>query len=93
MADHREDDPFHSTNQVLLKSRIAEVLQRLNDRECAIIRLRYGFVDGRSHTCRDLGTMFGITRERVRQIELSALGKLRFPTAARQLVGFLEMPL
>ena len=93
LADHREDDPFHSTNQDLLKSRIWEVLQRLDERERAIIRLRYGFADGRMHTCRDLGKMFGVSRERVRQIERAALGKLQLPRTAGKLVGFLEMPL
>ena len=93
LADHREDDPFHNTNHDLLKSRIREVLQRLDDREREIIRLRYGFVDGHMHTCRDLSKRFGVSRERVRQIERAALGKLQLPKAAEKLVGFLEMPL
>jgi RNA polymerase primary sigma factor len=93
LQDHREDDPLHSANQDLLKSRIAEVLQRLDYRERTIVRLHYGFAGGCIHTFQDLGKMFGVTRERARQIELSALGKLRFPEATRHLVGFLEMPL
>ena len=93
LQDHRVDDPLHATNQDLLKSRISEALQRLDHRERAVIRLRYGFVDGRSHTFQDLGEMFGVTKERVRQIELKALGKLQSPKAAGRLVGFLEMPL
>jgi len=93
LQDHREVDPFHNTNQNLLKSRIAEVLQSLNDRERTIIRLRYGFVDGRVHTLQDLGKMFGVTKERVRQIELATLDKLKLPNTARNLVGFLDMPL
>ena len=52
-----------------------------------------GFVDGHSHTCRDLSKMFGVSRERVRQIECAALGKLQLPKTAGKLVGFLEMPL
>jgi len=93
LADQREGDLFHNTNQDLLKSRITEVLQRLDDREREIIRLRFGFVDGCMHTCRDLGTMFGVSKERIRQIEAAALGKLQLPKTARKLVGFLEMPL
>jgi RNA polymerase primary sigma factor len=93
LQDHREDDPLHSANQDLLKSRIAEVLQTLDYRERTIVRLHYGFAGSCIHTFQDLGTMFGVTRERVRQIELSALGKLRFSGATRHLVGFLEIPL
>ena len=70
-----------------------EVLQRLDYRERTVVRLRYGFVDGHVHTLQDLGTIFGVTRERVRQIEFAALDKLRFPEATRHLVGFLETPL
>ena len=93
LQDYREDDPLHKTNQDQLKSRIAEVLQRLDYRERTIVRFRFGFVDGRTHTLRDLGKMFGVTRERIRQIELGALDKLKHPKATRRLAGFVEMPL
>jgi RNA polymerase primary sigma factor len=93
LQDHREDDPLHNTNHDLLKSRIREVLQRLDYRERTIIRHRYGFVDGRIHTFQELGKMFGVTKERVRQIEFAALGKLKLPRATRKLVGFLDSPL
>jgi RNA polymerase primary sigma factor len=76
-----------------LRSRIKEVLQRLGYRERTIIRLRYGFVDGRIHSFQDLGKMFGVSKERVRQIETAAMDKLKLPRTARKLVGFLEMPL
>ena len=92
LPDHRADDPLHNTNQDLLKSRIAEVLQRLDYRERTIIRLRYGFVGHRTHTLQELGKMFGVSKERVRQIETAAMDKLKLPKAAQQLVGFLEMP-
>ena len=72
LPDHREDDPLHNANQNLLKSRIREVLQRLDYRERTIIRLRYGFVNGRIHTLQELGKMFGVSKERVRQIETEA---------------------
>ena len=58
-----------------------------------IIRLRYGFVSGRIHTLQELGRMFGVSKERIRQIQTDALGKLQLPKAATRLVGFLEMPL
>ena len=88
LQDHREDDPLHNTNQNLLKSRITEVLQRLDYRERTIIRLRYGFVDGRIHTLQDLGKMFGVTRERVRQIEHVATGQTEAPKSYQKACGF-----
>ena len=92
LPDHREDDPLHSVNHDLLKSRITEVLQRLDYRARTIIRLRYGFVGGRIHTLQELGKMFGVSKERVRQIETEAMDKLKLPNAARRLVGFLDAP-
>jgi RNA polymerase primary sigma factor len=92
LPDHREDDPLHHANQNLLKSRIREVLQRLDYRERTIIRLRYGFGNGRIHTLQELGKMFGVSKERVRQIETEALDKLKLPNATKQLVGFLDIP-
>ena len=92
LPDHREDDPLHNTNQDLLRSRITEVLQKLNYRERTIVRLRYGFVGGRIHTLQELGKMFGVSKERIRQIETEAMNKLKLPIATKKLVGFLEMP-
>ena len=92
VRDHREKDPLHNTNQAQLKSRITEVLEGLNYRERTVVRLRFGFVDGRIPTLRDLGVMFGVTRERIRQIELEALDKLKRRTATRKLVSFLDAP-
>ena len=93
LPDHREFDPLHNANQDLLKSRITEVLQRLDYRARTIIRLRYGFVGGRIHTLQELGKMFGVSKERIRQIETEAMDKLKLPNATKKLVGFLEMPL
>ena len=93
LQDHREGDPLERVNQELLRSRITEVLQRLDYRERTIIRLRFGFVDGHIHTLQDLGKMFGVTKERVRQIEIAALDKLKLPKATRRLAGFLDLPL
>ncbi len=93
MKDHREDDPLHNTNRDLLKSRIAEVLRKLSYRERMIIRLRFGLADGTTHSLEEVGQMFGVSKERIRQIEIVAMSKLQLPKAARKLVGFLEMPL
>jgi RNA polymerase primary sigma factor len=93
LPDRREHDPLHNANQSLLQSRVTEVLQTLNARERTIIRLRFGFVDGRIHTLQELGKMFGVSKERVRQIEAEAMDELKLPKAAGKLVGFLEMPL
>jgi len=93
LPDHRKDDPLRKVNQDLLTSRIREVLQRLDYRERTIIRLRFGFDDGRIHTLQELGKMFGVSKERIRQIETQALDKLKLPNSTRKLVGFLETPL
>ncbi len=93
LPDHREHDPLYGANHDLLKSRITEVLQRLDYRERTIIRLRYGFVGGRIHTLQELGKMFGVSKERVRQIETEALNKLKLPKATKRLAGFLDVPL
>ena len=92
LPDHREYDPLYNANHDLLKSRIREVLRRLDYRERTIIRLRFGFVDGCIHTLQELGKMFGVSKERVRQIETEALDKLKLPTTTKKLVGFLEIP-
>jgi RNA polymerase primary sigma factor len=92
LRDYREDDPLYNTNHDLLKSRIREVLKRLNYRERTIIRLRFGFVDGHIHTFQDLGKMFGVSKERVRQIELAAVNKLQLPKTARKLVVSWKCP-
>ena len=93
LPDHREDDPLHNTNQDLLKSRITEVLQRLDYRERTIIRLRYGFVDGRIHTLQEFGKMFGVSKERVRQIETGSPGQTETPESYQKACGFPRNPL
>jgi len=90
VRDHRENDPPQTANEHLLKSRIAEALETLDYRERSVIRLRYGLADGEAHTLQEIGRVFKVTRERVRQIELAALRKLKFPRAMRKLAGFLE---
>ncbi len=92
LQDHREEDPLHDMNRELLKSRIAGVLGALNYREREIIRLRYGLVDGYAYTLEEVGKIFSVTRERVRQIEAKAVRKLQHPIRARRLSSFLDRP-
>jgi RNA polymerase primary sigma factor len=93
LEDYREDDPLYDMNRDSLKARIAEVLGALNYREREIIRLRYGLADGYTYTLEEVGRIFSVTRERVRQIEAKAVRKLQHPVRSRQLSGFLDLPL
>ena len=77
----------------LLKEQINEVLNTLTPREQRVIQLRFGLEDGRSRTLEEIGNEFGLTRERIRQIEAKALRKLRHPSRSRKLKGFLDDPL
>jgi RNA polymerase primary sigma factor len=90
LQDYREDDPLMEMNQDMLKSRIADVLQSLEYREREILRLRYGLIDGYAYTLEEVGKIFSVTRERVRQIETKAVRALQHPIRARQLSGFLD---
>ena len=92
LQDHREDDPLHDMNRDLLKDRIASVLGGLNYREREIIRLRYGLADGYAYTLEEVGKIFSVTRERVRQIEAKAVRKLQHPIRSNKLSGFLDRP-
>ena len=74
----------------MLKERIDDVLGTLTFREREIIKLRYGIGDGYTYTLEEVGRIFRVTRERVRQIEAKAVRKLRHPVRARQLASFLE---
>jgi RNA polymerase primary sigma factor len=94
MGDFIEDDrvaaPLDSASYHLLREQISEVLQKLPDRERRIIQLRFGLNDGRYRTLEEVGKEFGITRERIRQIEAKVLRKLRHPHYGKKLRGFLE---
>jgi RNA polymerase primary sigma factor len=79
LEDHRETDPFQKMDQNLLKSRIANMLASLNYREREMIRLRYGLADGYDYTLEEVGKIFSVTRERVRQIVAKAVCKLQHP--------------
>jgi RNA polymerase primary sigma factor len=94
LGDFIEDEtmpaPLDLASQQLLKSQIGDSLQKLTDRERRIIELRYGLQDGRYRTLEEVGREFGITRERIRQIEAKALRKLRHPNYSRKLRGYLD---
>jgi len=90
LADHREIDPLYDTNQIALKMHIEEAMQGLNYREREILRLRYGLTDGYAYTLEEVGKIFSVTRERVRQIETKAVRKLQQPYRSRTLAGFVE---
>ncbi len=79
----------YATNE-LLKDEISEVLLTLTEREEKVIRLRFGLEDGKSRTLEEVGQMFGVTRERIRQIEAKALRKLRHPSRSRKLKDYME---
>jgi RNA polymerase primary sigma factor len=90
LEDHRDDDPLLDTNQQALKQRLDTCLQELNHREREILKLRYGLADGYSYTLEEVGQIFSVTRERVRQIEAKAVRKLQQPQQTKLLVGFLD---
>ncbi len=90
LQDHREDDPLYDMNQQSLKDRINDVMNDLNYREREILRLRYGLADGYAYTLEEVGKIFSVTRERVRQIEAKAVRKLQQPCKSRVLASFVD---
>ncbi len=90
IEDPMAESPVQSASGRMLKDQIEEVLQTLNYREREILKLRYGIGDGYTYTLEEVGRIFKVTRERVRQIEAKAVMKLQHPMRARRLEGFLE---
>jgi RNA polymerase primary sigma factor len=90
LHDYREHDPLAGMNHAMLRSSIADVLQTLDYREREILRLRYGLADGYTYTLQEIGRIFSVTRERVRQIEAEAIRKLQYPSATRKLAAFVD---
>ena len=82
--------PADAAAYSLLKEQLMEVLGTLTDREQQVLRLRFGLDDGRARTLEEVGSQFGVTRERIRQIEAKALRKLRHPSRSKKLKDFLE---
>ena len=90
IEDEAVDSPVMSATQEMLKERIDLVLKTLSYREREIIKLRYGIGDGYTYTLEEVGRIFKVTRERVRQVEAKAIRKLQHPVRARKLEGFLD---
>jgi len=90
IEDENIDSPVLSATQEMLKERIDMVLKTLSYREREIIKLRYGIGDGYTYTLEEVGRIFKVTRERVRQVEAKAIRKLQHPVRARRLEGFLD---
>ncbi len=90
IEDNTHDSPIATAAQEMLKDKIDSVLKTLTYREREIIKLRYGLGDGYTYTLEEVGRIFKVTRERVRQIEAKAVRKLQHPVRSRQLKGFIE---
>lgn len=88
IEDYSMPTPLQSAYQSLLREKLEEVLSTLSPREARILRLRFGLQDGRGYTLEEVGQKFGLTRERIRQIEGKALRRLRHPRRSRQLRDF-----
>ena len=93
LADFIEDEdtpaPEESAKIQLLKEHVNEILDNLSEREQKIIRLRFGLEDGKTHTLEEVGKEFGVTRERIRQIEAKALSRLRKHKDSKKLKDYL----
>jgi RNA polymerase primary sigma factor len=90
LPDGGAENPAHGAAQEMLRGRINKVLKTLSYREREIIKLRYGLGDGYSYTLEEVGHIFKVTRERIRQIEAKAVRKLQQPSRAQELIGFLD---
>lgn len=90
IEDHSIDNPVNAATNEMLKDKIENVLKTLTYREREIIKLRYGLGDGYTYTLEEVGRIFKVTRERVRQIEAKAVRKLQHPVRSRQLEGFMD---
>lgn len=90
LEDRTAPAPVEVASYQLLKEQIEETLNSLNERESKVLKLRFGLEDGRARTLEEVGKEFGVTRERIRQIEAKALRKLRHPSRSRKLKDFLE---
>jgi RNA polymerase primary sigma factor len=90
IEDKSAENPSEVTSYSLLREKLSDVLTTLTDRERKILEMRFGLADGYERTLEEIGKMYNVTRERIRQIEAKALRKLRHPTRVRHLQGFLE---
>jgi RNA polymerase primary sigma factor len=90
IEDKSAENPSDVTSYSLLKEKLGDVLMTLTERERKILEMRFGLLDGYERTLEEIGKMYNVTRERIRQIEAKALRKLRHPTRVRHLQGFIE---
>jgi RNA polymerase primary sigma factor len=90
IEDKAAENPSHATGQSQLKEKLEHVMKLLTERERKILEMRFGLVDGCGHTLEEIGCLYNVTRERIRQLEAKALRKLRHPTRVHHLHGFLE---
>jgi RNA polymerase primary sigma factor len=90
IEDRNAVQPAEVASYLLLKEQIADVLLSLSEREAQVLRMRFGLEDDRSRTLEEVGNVFGVTRERIRQIEVLALRKLRQPSRSKKLRDFLD---
>ena len=88
VEDDRTPGPADATSNALLAEALKEILDTLTDREAEVLRMRFGMYDGRTHTLEEVGQSFGVTRERIRQIENKAIRKLRHPSRAKKIKDF-----
>ncbi len=90
IEDRDTETPSTSVTQELLREDIIDIMRSLSPRECNVLRLRFGLDDGRQRTLEEVGQLFGVTRERIRQIEAKALRKLRHPNRSRRLREYID---
>ena len=88
VEDERTPGPADATSNALLAEALKEILDALTEREADVLRMRFGMYDGRTHTLEEVGQIFGVTRERIRQIENKAIRKLRHPSRAKKIRDF-----
>jgi RNA polymerase primary sigma factor len=91
IEDESVDSPADAATRMMLHDAVTEVLGELSEREQEIVRLRFGLDGGRAKTLEEVGQEFGVTRERIRQIEAKTLAKLRHPQRSERLREFLEV--
>ena len=88
VEDDRTPGPADATSNAMLAEALKEILDTLTEREADVLKMRFGMYDGRSHTLEEVGQIFGVTRERIRQIENKAIRKLRHPSRAKRIKDF-----
>ena len=88
VEDERTPGPADATSNAMLSEALKEILDTLTEREADVLKMRFGMYDGRTHTLEEVGQIFGVTRERIRQIENKAIRKLRHPSRAKKIKDF-----